>query len=63
LRSLGATSCGFARTSRCVGFCVALLRGSSFSSGKTQLFSILLGELWLLLARSCAACTRVAHRV
>ena len=40
-----APACSFLRVSGCVGFCVALLRAPSFSSGKTEVCVILLGEL------------------
>jgi hypothetical protein len=56
LRSLGANSCDLLRSSACVGFCVALLQGSSFSSGKTLLFSILLGELSWHRQATAGAC-------
>jgi hypothetical protein len=38
-------ACSFLRVSGCVGFCVALLRAPSFSSGKTEVCVILLGQL------------------
>ena len=40
-----APACSFLRVSGCVGFYVALLRAPSFSSGKTEVCAILLGEL------------------
>jgi hypothetical protein len=45
VRSLGATSGDLQRNPACVGFCVALGSKSAYSSGKTRLFSVLLGEL------------------
>ena len=38
-------ACSFLQVSGCVGFCVALLRAPSVSSGKTEVCVILLGQL------------------